>query len=92
MIKSKTIFGSLLAVFIFTSLMSIYLPYAEAHPHSGTIQTEDHSHQPISEIIPLNGEIGIEKTVLQFHASEENTLPWLQEILALLTFKLFLHN
>ncbi len=76
MIKSKFIFGSLLAVFILTSLMSISIPFVEAHPHSGTIQTENHSHQPISEIIPLDGEIGIEKTVILFHASDKNTLPW----------------
>ena len=72
--NSKIIFGSILAIFIFASAMSIQ--YVEAHPHSGTIQTENHSHQPISEVIPINGEIGIEKTVLLFHASEENTLPW----------------
>lgn len=76
MINSKFIIGSLLAVFILTSLMSISIPFVEAHPHSGTIQTENHSHQPISEIIPLDGEIGIEKTVILFHASDKNTLPW----------------
>jgi hypothetical protein len=74
--NSKIIAGSIFAVFIFASAMSISIPYVEAHPHSGTIQTESHSHQPISEIIPLDGEIGIEKTTIQFHASEENTLPW----------------
>lgn len=76
MINSKFIIGSFLAVFILTSLMSISIPFVEAHPHSGTIQTENHSHQPISEIIPLDGEIGIEKTVILFHASDKNTLPW----------------
>ena len=76
MIKSKIIIGSLLTVFILTSLMSISIPFVEAHPHSGITQTENHSHQPTSEIIPLNEEIGIEKTVILFHASEENTLPW----------------
>lgn len=29
-----------------------------------------------TEIIPLNGEIGIEKTILSLHASPDNTLPW----------------
>ncbi len=74
--KSKIIIGSILAVFILTSLMSISIPSVDAHPHSGTIQTENHSHQPTSEILPLNGEIGIEKTLIQFYASEDNTLPW----------------
>jgi len=76
MIYSKIIIGSLLTVFILTSVMSISIPFVEAHPHSGITQTENHTHQPTSEIIPLNGEIGIEKTVILFHAPEENTLPW----------------
>ena len=29
-----------------------------------------------TEIIPLNGEIGIEKTTLSLYASPDNTLPW----------------
>ena len=29
-----------------------------------------------TEIIPLNGEIGIEKTTLSWYASHDNTLPW----------------
>ena len=76
MINSKIIIGSLLAVFILTSVMSISIPFVEAHPYSEITQIENHSHQPISEIIPLNGEIGIEKTVILFHAPQENTLPW----------------
>jgi hypothetical protein len=73
---SKIMIGSILAVLFLTTLMSISIPVVEAHPHEGTIQTKNHSHQPISEIIPLNNEIGIEKTLLHFHASSENTLPW----------------
>ena len=76
MINSKIIIGSLLAVFILTSIMSISIPFVEAESYSGITQIENHSHQPISEIIPLNGEIGIEKTVILFHAPQENTLPW----------------
>jgi hypothetical protein len=74
--NSKIVLGSLLAVFILTSIMSISIPFVEAHPHSGTIHTENHSHQPTSEIIPINDEIGIEKTIILFHAPKENTLPW----------------
>lgn len=29
-----------------------------------------------TEIIPLNGEIGIEKTILSLYASPDNVLPW----------------
>ncbi|MFZ9005564.1 MAG: hypothetical protein ACO293_02155 [Nitrosopumilaceae archaeon] len=47
-----------------------------AHPHQGQIQIDSHTHQPQTEYIPLNGLIGIEKTSLIFHTSEENSLPW----------------
>jgi hypothetical protein len=76
MINRKIIFESIFAIFILASTMSISIPLVEAHPHEGTVQTDEHSHQPISETIPLNGEIGIEKTLLLFHAPEDNTLPW----------------
>jgi len=76
MINSKIIIGSFLAVFILTSIMSISIPFVEAESYSEITQIENNSYQPISEIIPLNGEIGIEKTVILFHAPQENTLPW----------------
>ncbi|MBA4451968.1 MAG: hypothetical protein H2B03_02185 [Nitrosopumilaceae archaeon] len=47
-----------------------------AHPHQGQVQIDNHTHQPQTEYIPLNGLIGIEKTSLIFHTSEENSLPW----------------
>ncbi|MFB5602809.1 MAG: hypothetical protein ACE5RK_00195 [Candidatus Nitrosomaritimum aestuariumsis] len=47
-----------------------------AHPHQGQVQIDNHTHQPQTEYIPLNGLIGIEKTSLVFHTSEENSLPW----------------
>ena len=74
--NSKIIIGSLLAVFILSSLISVSIPFVEALPQSETIPTNNDSSQPTSEIIPLNGEIGIEKTTIQFHASEDNILPW----------------
>ena len=46
-----------------------------AHPHSGQIFINGHTHQPQTEYIPLNGIIGIEKTSLLFHVPEENSLP-----------------
>lgn len=47
-----------------------------AHPHSGQIFASEHTHQPQTEYIPINGIIGIEKTLLKFNAPEENSLPW----------------
>ena len=47
-----------------------------AHPHQGQILINDHTHQPQTEYIPLNGIIGLEKTSIMFHVTEENSLPW----------------
>jgi len=49
---------------------------AFAHPHSGHIMINGHTHQEQKEIIPLNGIMMLEKTTILFHASEDNTLPW----------------
>ncbi|MEJ2259276.1 MAG: hypothetical protein P8X78_02000 [Nitrosopumilaceae archaeon] len=47
-----------------------------AHPHEGQVLVDQHTHQPHTEYIPLNGLIGIEKTSLIFHAENDNSLPW----------------
>jgi hypothetical protein len=59
--NSGIIIGFLSAAVIFTALMS-------------TISSVDAVTN--TEIIPLNGEIAIEKTILSLHASPDNTLPW----------------
>ena len=61
MMNSGIIIGFLSAAVIFTALMS-------------TISSVDAATN--TEIIPLDGEIGIEKTILSLHASPDNTLPW----------------
>jgi len=61
MMNSGIIIGFLSAAVIFTALMS-------------TISSVDAATN--TEIIPLNGEIAIEKTILSLHASPDNTLPW----------------
>ena len=61
MMNNRTIIGFLSAV-IFTALMSTTISSVDAETNT--------------EIIPLNGEIGIEKTILSLHASPDNTLPW----------------
>ncbi len=61
MMNNRTIIGFLSAV-IFTALMSTSISSVDAETNT--------------EIIPLNGEIGIEKTILSLHASPDNTLPW----------------
>ena len=50
--------------------------YVFAHPHLGQILINNHTHQPQTEYIPLNEIIGLEKTSVMFHVTEENSLPW----------------
>ncbi len=67
-------------LFVITVLSVIVIfsssSFVFAHPHSGQIFINEHTHQPQTEYIPLNGIIGIEKTSLIFHTPEENSLPW----------------
>jgi hypothetical protein len=59
--NNRIIIGFLSAV-IFTALMSTTISSVDAATNT--------------EIIPLDGKIGIEKTILSLHASPDNTLPW----------------
>lgn len=63
--------GILSFVIIFSSSSYIY-----AHPHTGQVQIESHTHQPQTKYFPIDGTIGIEKTTLMFHAPQDNSLPW----------------
>lgn len=47
-----------------------------AHPHPGHNLINGHTHEPQTEIIPLSGNIVLEKSTIFFHVSEENALPW----------------
>ena len=63
---------------LFLSLIVIFSAsqFVFAHPHEGQVLVDQHTHQPQTEYIPLNGLIGIEKTSLIFHAENDNSLPW----------------
>ncbi len=51
--------------------------YSFAHPHSVQVTMDDHTHHDLqSEIISLGGMIGLEKSILEFHTPENNSLPW----------------
>jgi len=63
MANNRIIIGSISALVIFSALMSTMISSADATT-------------PNTEIIPLNSEIGIEKTILSLSASQDNTLPW----------------
>ena len=62
MINSRIIISFLSLAVIFGGLMSASISSAEAESNT--------------ELIPLNNEIGIEKTVLSMYASPDNILPW----------------
>ena len=61
--NNRIIIGSIPALVIFSALMSTMISSADATTSN-------------TEIIPLNSEIGIEKTILSLSASQDNTLPW----------------
>ena len=60
--KNRIIIGLLSFAVIFAGLMSTSIQSVEAESNT--------------ELIPLNNEIAIEKTVLSMYASPDNTLPW----------------
>ena len=69
-------------IILFSSVLTliILLPFSVdsvfAHPHSGQITIDGHTHEPQTEIIPLGGAIALEKSTVFFHIDEENSLPW----------------
>ena len=67
------LFSSILTL---TILLSFSADFVFAHPHSGIVLINNHTHESQTEIIPLSGIMGIEKTTILFHAPETNTLPW----------------
>ena len=71
--NNKKVWGItvLSAIVVFSSSSFVF-----AHPHSGQILINEHTHQPQTEYFPINGIIGVEKTSLIFHTPEENSLPW----------------
>ena len=64
------------SIFTLTVLLSFSVDSAFAHPHPGQITINGHTHEPQTEITPLNGMIGLEKSTVFFHAPETNSLPW----------------
>ncbi|MFB5598413.1 MAG: hypothetical protein ACE5RJ_05310 [Nitrosopumilaceae archaeon] len=72
--NKKQIFSFVFAAMIVFSLSSISIAYA--HPHHGQIGINEHSHESNTELIPLDSSIGLEKTILFFHAPTDNALPW----------------
>ena len=57
-------------------LFSSSVNSVSAHPHSGQILIDGHTHEAQTETIPLNGLIGLEKSTVFFHTSDQSSLPW----------------
>jgi hypothetical protein len=67
------LFSSILAL---TLVLSFSVESVFAHPHSGQVLINGHTHESQTEIIPLSGVIGLEKSTIFFHSPQENSLPW----------------
>ncbi len=67
------LFSSLL---ILTFLLTFSIDSAFAHPHSGQILINGHTHESQIEIVPLGGNIALEKSTVFFHSLEDNISPW----------------
>ena len=67
------LFSSILTI---TFLLAFSVDSAFAHPHSGQIMVNGHTHESQTEIISLGGMIALEKSTIFFHSSEKNSLPW----------------
>jgi len=59
-----------------TFLLAFSVDSAFAHPHSGQVMVNGHTHESQTEIISLGGMIALEKSTIFFHSPEENSLPW----------------
>ncbi len=64
------------SIFVISMIFTLSIDSAFAHPHPGQIIINGHTHEPQTEITPLNGLIGLEKSTVFFHTPDENSLPW----------------
>ncbi len=65
-----------LSFLILTFLLTFSIDSAFAHPHSGHVLINGHTHESQTKIVPLGGNIALEKSTIFFHSLKDNTLPW----------------
>lgn len=70
----KIIFLS--SIIALSILVTLTTDQSFAHPHAGQIMINGHTHEPQTEILPIGGMIGLEKSIVLFHTPENNFLPW----------------
>ena len=71
---NKIIFFSSIVAITFGLIFT--MDSAFAHPHSGQVLINEHSHDSQTEIISLGGNIALEKSIVLFHSPAHNSLPW----------------
>lgn len=64
------------SILILTFLLTFSIDSAFAHPHSGQVLINNHTHESQTETTPLTGMMALEKSTIFFHSPEENSLPW----------------
>lgn len=64
------------SIIVLTILLSFSTNSVFAHPHTGQVMINGHTHEPQTEIVPISGMIGLEKSTVFFHAPDTNSLPW----------------
>lgn len=64
------------SILVMTLILSFSIDSAFAHPHSGHVLINGHTHESQTETISLGGMIALEKSTIFFHSPEENSLPW----------------
>ena len=68
---NRTLLTGVLAVIVLSLSSSAF-----AHPHTGHVMISGHTHEPQTEIIPLDSITSLEKTTILFHVPDNNELPW----------------
>ncbi len=69
----KLVFSGILA---FTILLSLSLGSASAHPHTGQVLINGHTHTPQTQTSPLTQTTNLEQSTLLFHSPKDSTIPW----------------
>ena len=71
----KMLTGIVVLFAIIATSASLSIESIDAHPHTNSI-IESHSHEPQTELTPIDATTAIEKTTILMHASKDNILPW----------------
>ena len=68
---NRTLLAGIIAVVVLSISSSAF-----AHPHTGHVMINSHTHAPQTEILSLNSIMSLEKTTILFHVPDNSELPW----------------